>query len=136
MENKIILGREITKGLGAGANPEVGRRAAQESENEIREAIKGSDMVFLTAGLGGGTGTGAIPLFAKIAKEEGALTVGIVTKPFTFEGKKRMNAAMSGLEELKEYVDSLIIVSNNNLLEVLGRKPLVEAFQDKLKKDE
>ena len=129
VENKIILGREITKGLGAGANPEVGRRAAQESENEIREAIKGSDMVFLTAGLGGGTGTGAIPLFAKIAKEEGALTVGIVTKPFTFEGKKRMNAAMSGLEELKEYVDSLIIVSNNNLLEVLGRKPLVEAFQ-------
>lgn len=129
VENKIILGREITKGLGAGANPEVGRRASQESENEIREAIKGSDMVFLTAGLGGGTGTGSIPLFAKIAKEEGALTVGIVTKPFTFEGKKRMNSAMSGLEELKEYVDSLIIVSNNNLLEVLGRKPLVEAFQ-------
>ena len=84
VKNKIILGREVTKGLGAGANPEMGRRAAQESENEIREAIKGSDMVFVTTGLGGGTGTGAAPLFAKIAKEEGALTVGIVTKPFTF----------------------------------------------------
>ena len=87
-ENKIVLGRETTKGLGAGGNPEVGRKAAEETENEIREAIKGSDMVFLTAGLGGGTGTGAAPLFAKVAKEEGALTIGIVTKPFTFEGKK------------------------------------------------
>ena len=129
VENKIVLGRDVTKGLGAGANPEIGRRAAQENENEIREAIKGSDMVFITAGLGGGTGTGAAPLFAKIAKEEGALTVGIVTKPFTFEGKKRLNAAESGLQELREYVDSLIIVSNNNLIEVIGRKPLVEAFQ-------
>lgn len=129
VENKIILGRDVTKGLGAGANPEIGRRAAQENENEIREAIKGSDMVFITAGLGGGTGTGAAPMFAKIAKEEGALTVGIVTKPFTFEGKKRLQAAESGLQELREYVDSLIIVSNNNLIEVIGRKPLVEAFQ-------
>lgn len=129
VENKIILGREITKGLGAGADPEVGRRAAQENENEIREAIKGSDMVFITAGLGGGTGTGAAPMFAKIAKEEGALTVAIVTKPFTFEGKKRLLSAESGLAELKEYVDSMIIVSNNNLIEVIGRKPLVEAFQ-------
>lgn len=129
VENKIILGREITKGLGAGADPEVGRRAAQENESEIREAIKGSDMVFITAGLGGGTGTGAAPLFAKIAKEEGALTVAIVTKPFTFEGKKRLLSADSGLAELREYVDSMIIVSNNNLIEVIGRKPLVEAFQ-------
>lgn len=129
VENKIVLGRDVTKGLGAGANPEIGRRAAQENENEIREAIKGSDMVFITAGLGGGTGTGAAPMFAKIAKEEGALTVGIVTKPFTFEGKKRLQAAESGLQELREYVDSLIIVSNNNLIEVIGRKPLVEAFQ-------
>ena len=129
VKNKIILGREVTKGLGAGANPEMGRRAAQESENEIREAIKGSDMVFVTTGLGGGTGTGAAPLFAKIAKEEGALTVGIVTKPFTFEGKKRMQAAEAGLAELKQYVDSLIIVSNNNLIEVIGRRPLTEAFQ-------
>ncbi|MEG1731597.1 MAG: cell division protein FtsZ [Longicatena sp.] len=129
VENKIVLGREVTKGLGAGANPEIGRRAAQESENEIREAIKGSDMVFITAGLGGGTGTGAAPLFAKIAKEEGALTVGIVTKPFTFEGKKRLISADIGLSELKEYVDSLIIVSNNNLIEVIGRRPMTEAFQ-------
>lgn len=129
VENKIILGREITKGLGAGADPEVGRRAAQENESEIREAIKGSDMVFITAGLGGGTGTGAAPMFAKIAKEEGALTVAIVTKPFTFEGKKRLLSAESGLAELREYVDSMIIVSNNNLIEVIGRKPLVEAFQ-------
>ncbi|MEG0329791.1 MAG: cell division protein FtsZ [Longicatena sp.] len=129
VENKIVLGREVTKGLGAGANPEIGRRAAQESENEIREAIKGSDMVFITAGLGGGTGTGAAPLFAKIAKEEGALTVGIVTKPFTFEGKKRLISAEIGLSELKEYVDSLIIVSNNNLIEVIGRRPMTEAFQ-------
>ena len=129
VENKLVLGREITKGLGAGANPEMGRRAAQENENEIREAIKGSDMVFITTGLGGGTGTGAAPLFAKIAKEEGALTVGIVTKPFTFEGKKRMKAAEEGLAEMKEYVDSLIIVSNNNLIEVIGRRPLTEAFQ-------
>lgn len=129
VENKIVLGKEVTRGLGAGANPEMGRRAAQENENEIREAIKGSDMVFITTGLGGGTGTGAAPLFAKIAKEEGALTVGIVTKPFTFEGKKRLNSAETGLAELKEFVDSLIIVSNNNLIEVIGRKPLVEAFQ-------
>lgn len=129
VKNKIILGREVTKGLGAGANPEMGRRAAQENENEIREAIKGSDMVFITTGLGGGTGTGAAPMFAKIAKEEGALTVGIVTKPFTFEGKKRLLSAEAGLAELKEYVDSLIIVSNNNLIEVIGRKPMVEAFQ-------
>lgn len=127
--NKLVLGREVTRGLGAGANPEIGRRAAQENETEIRDAIKGSDMVFITAGLGGGTGTGAAPLFAKIAKEEGALTVGIVTKPFTFEGKKRLLAAEAGLAELREYVDSLIIVSNNNLIEVIGRKPLVEAFQ-------
>lgn len=129
VENKIVLGREVTKGLGAGANPEMGRRAAQENENEIREAIKGSDMVFITTGLGGGTGTGAAPMFAKIAKEEGALTVGIVTKPFTFEGKKRMKSAEDGLAELKQYVDSLIIVSNNNLIEVIGRRPLTEAFQ-------
>lgn len=128
-ENKIVLGRETTKGLGAGGNPEVGRKAAEETENEIREAIKGSDMVFLTAGLGGGTGTGAAPLFAKVAKEEGALTIGIVTKPFTFEGRKRERNAMSGLNELQKYTDSLIIVSNNNLLDVIGRRPIEEAFQ-------
>ena len=129
VENKLVLGREITKGLGAGGDPEMGKRAAQESEQEIREAIKGSDMVFVTTGLGGGTGTGAAPVFAKIAKEEGALTVGIVTKPFTFEGPKRKRAAEAGLVELKQYVDSLIIVSNNNLIEVIGRRPISEASQ-------
>ncbi|MEG0313925.1 MAG: cell division protein FtsZ [Erysipelotrichaceae bacterium] len=125
VENKIAMG----EGLGAGANPEIGRLAAQESEAEIRESMKGADMIFITAGLGGGTGTGAAPLFAKIAKELGALTVGIVTKPFKFEGPKRMVSAENGLAELRQYVDSLIIISNNNLLEVVGRKPLVEAFQ-------
>ncbi len=129
VKNQIILGMSVTKGQGAGADPEVGRKAAMETESEIREAIKGSDMVFITAGLGGGTGTGAAPLFAKIAKEEGALTVGIVTKPFSFEGNTRMRQAEQGLADLQEYTDSLIIVSNNNLLEVIGRKPLVEAFE-------
>jgi cell division protein FtsZ len=130
VKNKIILGRETTKGLGAGANPEVGKKAAIESEEEIRAAMQGVDMVFLTAGLGGGTGTGATPLFAKVAKELGALTVGIVTKPFSFEGRKRMDQALKGLDELKEYVDSLIIVSNNQVLEVIGRIPFIEAFKE------
>ncbi len=130
VKNKIVLGKETTKGLGAGANPEVGKKAAVETETEIREAMDGADMVFLTAGLGGGTGTGATPIFAKIAKDLGALTVGIVTKPFSFEGRKRMEQALNGLEELKEYVDSLIIVSNNQVLEVIGRIPFVEAFKE------
>ena len=129
-KNKIILGRSTTKGLGAGANPEVGMKAALESEEEIKNALKGADMVFLTAGLGGGTGTGASPLFAKIAHEMGILTVGIVTKPFSFEGKKRMEQALSGLENLRQYTDSLIIVSNNQLLEAIGRIPFVEAFRE------
>lgn len=128
--NKIELGREVTKGLGAGANPEMGRKAAVESEAEIREAVKDADMVFVTAGLGGGTGTGASPLVAKIAQEEGALVVGIVTKPFTFEGRRRTDQAADGLDELKTYVDSLIIVSNNQLLEVIGRIPFQEAFKE------
>lgn len=130
VKNKIILGKETTKGLGAGANPEIGYKAALESEDEIRDAMKDADMVFVTAGLGGGTGTGAAPLFAKIAKELGALTVGIVTKPFSFEGKKRTTQAVDGLERLKEYVDSLIIVSNNQLLEVIGRIPFLDAFKE------
>lgn len=129
-KNKIILGRTTTKGLGAGANPEIGLKAALESEEEIKAALKGADMVFLTAGLGGGTGTGATPLFAKIAHEMGILTVGIVTKPFSFEGKKRMEQALSGLENLRQYTDSLIIVSNNQLLEAIGRIPFVEAFRE------
>lgn len=125
--NKIKLGKD---GLGAGGNPDNGRKAAVESEADIRAAIEGTDMVFLTAGLGGGTGTGASPLFAKIAKELGCLTVGIVTKPFTFEGKKRMVQAEQGLEQLKEYVDSLIIVSNNKVLEIIGHIPFEDAFKE------
>ncbi|MBQ0066057.1 MAG: cell division protein FtsZ, partial [Firmicutes bacterium] len=128
-ENKIVLGKETTKGLGAGGNPEVGKKAAEESEAQIREQIKGADMVFITAGMGGGTGTGAAPLIARISKEEGALTIAVVTRPFTFEGKRRANNANEGIEELKKYVDSLIVVSNDNLLEVIGRKPIEEAFQ-------
>ena len=125
--NKIQLGKE---GLGAGGNPDNGRKAAVESEDAIRKALEGADMVFLTAGLGGGTGTGASPLFAKIAKELGCLTVGIVTKPFSFEGRKRMTQAEQGLEQLKEYVDSLIIISNNKVLEVIGHIPFEDAFKE------
>ena len=129
VSNRIVLGRELTGGLGAGGNPEIGRMAAEESIEEIRNEIKGADMIFITAGLGGGTGTGAAPVFAKIAKEEGALTVAIVTNPFVFEGRKRSEQAAAGLEKIKKHVDSLIVVSNNNLLEVLGRKPISEAFE-------
>ena len=125
--NKIQLGRE---GLGAGGIPDNGRKAAVESEDEIRRSMEGADMIFLTAGLGGGTGTGASPLFAKIAKELGCLTVGIVTKPFSFEGRKRMVQAEQGLEQLKEYVDSLIISSNNKVLEVIGHIPFEDAFKE------
>ncbi len=125
--NKIKLGKD---GLGSGGNPDNGRKAAVESEADIRSAIEGADMVFLTAGLGGGTGTGASPLFAKIAKELGCLTVGIVTKPFSFEGRKRLVQAEQGLEQLKEYVDSLIIVSNNKVLEIIGHIPFEDAFKE------
>ncbi|MBR4456723.1 MAG: cell division protein FtsZ [Solobacterium sp.] len=127
VQNKIQLGKA---GLGAGGNPDNGRKAAVESEEEIRKAMEGTDMVFLTAGLGGGTGTGASPMFAKIAKELGCLTVGIVTKPFNFEGRKRMVQAEQGLEQLKEYVDSLIIISNNKVLEVIGHIPFEDAFKE------
>ncbi|NCB33699.1 MAG: cell division protein FtsZ [Erysipelotrichia bacterium] len=127
VQNKIQLGKE---GLGAGGNPDNGRKAAVESEEEIKKAIQGADMVFLTAGLGGGTGTGASPLFAKIAKELGCLTVGIVTKPFSFEGRRRMIQAEQGLEQLKEYVDSLIIIANNRVLEVIGHIPFEDAFKE------
>ena len=130
VQNKIQLGKA---GLGAGGNPDNGRKAAVESEEEIRKAMEGADMVFLTAGLGGGTGTGASPLFAKIAKELGCLTVGIVTKPFLFEGRKRMVQAEQGLEQLKEYVDSLIIISNNKVLEVIGHIPFEDAFKEDIK---
>ncbi len=130
VKNKIILGEELTKGLGAGSNPDVGLRAAQESEAVVREAMKDADMIYITAGLGGGTGTGAAPMFAKIAKELGALTVGIVTTPFAFEGKRRQLQAESGLAELKKHVDSLVVISNNQLMRLNGNIRMQDAFKD------
>ena len=127
---KIQVGRELTKGLGAGANPEIGKRAAIESYNEIVEALEGADMVFVTAGMGGGTGTGGAPIVAKIAKELGALTIGVVTKPFSFEGKKRMRHAHAGIQELQENVDTLIVIPNQKLLSISSEKsPLLETFK-------
>lgn len=126
---KIHIGRETTRGLGAGADPGVGRKAAEESENEILNIFKGTDMAFVTFGAGGGTGTGAGPLIAAAAKESGALVVGIVTKPFTFEGEKRKRAAESGIAELKENVDTLITIPNDRLLQMIDRKTsLLDAF--------
>jgi cell division protein FtsZ len=126
----IALGSEITKGLGAGANPEVGRQSAEENIERIKAVLEGTDMVFITAGLGGGTGTGAAPVIAKIAKEMGILTVAIVTKPFVFEGRKRMEVADQGLSELAEHVDSLLTIPNNKLLTVLGKNiTLLNAFK-------
>lgn len=128
--SKIQLGLDLTKGLGAGANPDVGRRAAIESYNEIVSKLEGADMVFVTAGMGGGTGTGGAPVVAKIARELGALTIGVVTKPFTFEGKKRTKHADDGLRELKENVDTLIVIPNQKLLSIAGEKtPLLETFK-------
>ncbi len=127
---KIQLGADLTKGLGAGANPDVGRRSAIESYNQIVDQLKGSDMVFVTAGMGGGTGTGGAPIVAKIARELGALTIGVVTKPFLFEGKKRNKHAESGLAELKENVDALIVIPNQKLLSISSDKtPLIETFK-------
>lgn len=127
---KIQLGSELTKGLGAGANPEIGKRAAIESYNEIVEALDGADMVFVTAGMGGGTGTGGAPIVAKIARELGALTIGVVTRPFSFEGKKRMRHADGGIQELKENVDTLIVIPNQKLLTIANDKtPLIETFK-------
>lgn len=124
------LGEELTKGLGAGADPQIGRQAAEENRDRIRELIAGADMVFITAGMGGGTGTGAAPIFAQIAKELGILTVAVVTKPFIFEGKKRMQLAEDGLEALAKHVDSLIVIPNNKLLAVLGKNiTLLNAFK-------
>jgi cell division protein FtsZ len=128
--NKIAIGQELTRGLGAGANPDVGRKAALEDYAAISEMLAGADMVFITAGMGGGTGTGAAPVFAKIAKEVGALTVGVVTKPFLFEGKKRMKQALEGITQLRESVDSLIIIPNNRLLNISGANlSMMEAFK-------
>lgn len=127
---KIQLGEKLTRGLGAGANPEVGKAAAEESVNAIKDAIGEADMVFVTAGLGGGTGTGAAPVIAQIAREAGALTVGVVTKPFTYEGSRRMRVAEAGLEELKKYVDSLIVIKNDMLTSLAPKKtPLAAMLQ-------
>jgi cell division protein FtsZ len=128
---KIQLGPKLTKGLGAGSNPEVGNKAAEESEEQIQKALEGADMVFITAGMGGGTGTGAAPVIAKIAKDSGALTVGVVTRPFSFEGPRRSKYATEGLDNLKAHVDTLIIVANNRLLEMIDKKtPMMEAFKE------
>jgi len=128
---KIQIGEKLTRGLGAGSDPEVGGKAAEESREEIAEAIKGSDMVFVTAGMGGGTGTGAAPVIADIAQGMGALTVGIVTKPFSFEGTKRMKQALAGLEELKKHVDTLIVIPNDKLREIIDKStPLLESFKE------
>lgn len=126
---KIQLGETVTKGLGAGANPEIGRRAAQENEEIIQEYLAGSDMIFITAGMGGGTGTGGAPVVARLAREAGALTVGVVTKPFIFEGKKRMRQAEEGIEQLKENVDTLIVIPNQRLLSIAAKTTtMLEAF--------
>jgi len=127
---KIHIGAKATRGLGAGANPEVGKAAGEESRDELKEALKGADMIFVTAGEGGGTGTGAAPIVAEIAMELGALTVGVVTKPFSFEGQKRSSQALRGIEELRDRVDTLIVVENDRLLEVVEKKTtVVDAFR-------
>ena len=127
--HKINIGKATTKGLGAGSNPEIGKRAAEESSEEIRSALEGADMVFITAGMGGGTGSGAAPLIAEVAKELGALTVAVVTKPFTFEGAQRMKHAEQALQVLKERVDTLITIPNDKILSIIDKKtPLVDAF--------
>ncbi len=128
--NKIQIGAKLTKGLGAGANPDIGQKAAEESRDDIEQAFRGADMVFVTAGMGGGTGTGAAPVVAEVAKEIGALTVGVVTKPFTFEGKKRMHQAEVGIENLKGKVDTLITIPNDRLLQVVEKNTsIIEAFR-------
>ncbi len=127
---KIQIGEKLTRGLGAGANPEVGKCSAEESKSEIAEALKGADMVFVTAGMGGGTGTGAAPIVAEVSKEMGILTVGVVTKPFPFEGKRRMMQAESGIEELRQNVDTLIVIPNEKLLQVVEKQTsIMDAFK-------
>ncbi|KRQ86579.1 Cell division protein FtsZ [Caloramator mitchellensis] len=127
---KIQIGDKLTKGLGAGANPEIGQKAAEESIEQITQALKGADLIFITAGMGGGTGTGAAPVVAEIAKELGILTVGVVTKPFIFEGRQRMKNAENGIMRLKEKVDTLVTIPNDRLLQVVDKKtPMTEAFK-------
>jgi len=128
--NKIQIGEKLTKGLGAGANPEIGKKAAEESREQLGQVLEGADMVFITCGMGGGTGTGAAPIIAEIAKEHGALTVGVVTKPFAFEGRRRMAQADQGISALKEKVDTLIVIPNDRLLQVVERNTsILEAFR-------
>ncbi|WP_077617739.1 cell division protein FtsZ [Bacillus sinesaloumensis] len=130
-EIKMQIGGKLTRGLGAGANPEVGKKAAEESREQIEEALKGADMVFVTAGMGGGTGTGAAPVIAQISKDLGALTVGVVTRPFTFEGRKRQTQAAGGISAMKEAVDTLIVIPNDRLLEIVDKNtPMLEAFRE------
>ncbi len=129
-ENKIKIGEKLTRGLGAGANPEIGKKAAEETREALENVLRGADMVFVTAGMGGGTGTGAAPVIAGIAKELGALTVGVVTRPFSFEGKKRSGQADGGIMALKEKVDTLIVIPNDRLLEIVEKNtPMLEAFR-------
>ena len=128
---KIQIGANLTDGLGAGARPEIGKEAAVESKKEIEEALTGADMVFVTCGMGGGTGTGAAPVVAEIAQALGALTVAIVTKPFSFEGKRRMENALAGIEELKKHVDTIIVIPNDRLREIIDKStPMLEAFKE------
>jgi cell division protein FtsZ len=130
-EIKMQIGGKLTRGLGAGANPEVGKKAAEESKEQIEEALRGADMVFVTAGMGGGTGTGAAPVIAQIARDLGALTVGVVTRPFTFEGRKRSTQAAGGIASMKEAVDTLIVIPNDRLLEIVDKStPMLEAFRE------
>ncbi|MDO5330218.1 MAG: cell division protein FtsZ [Bacillota bacterium] len=128
--NRIVLGEEVTQGLGAGGDPAVGKEAAEASVEKIRSIVKGANMVFIAAGMGGGTGTGAAPIVARIAREEGALTIAIVTRPFSFEGKRRNANSITGLNELKDAVDSIIIVSNDKLLMASGNAPISQAFSE------
>ena len=129
-KTKIQIGEKITRGLGAGANPDIGAQSAEESKAEVAEVLRGADMVFVTAGMGGGTGTGAAPIVAGAAKEMGILTIGVVTKPFTFEGKKRLSQAERGIESLKGKVDTLVVIPNDKLLQIIDRKTsIIEAFK-------
>lgn len=130
-ETKLQIGDKLTRGLGAGANPDVGKKAAEESRENIENVLKGADMVFVTAGMGGGTGTGAAPTIAEIARDVGALTVGVVTRPFTFEGRRRSQQADNGINGLKEKVDTLIVIPNDRLLEIVDKNtPMLEAFRE------
>src|SRR5574338_461665 len=129
-QTRVRIGDKVTRGLGAGGNPEVGKKSAEESQEELYEVLRGSDMVFIAAGLGGGTGTGAAPIVAQIAKEVGALTIGVVTKPFTFEGSRRMQSSEQGIAKLKEHADTLIVIPNDRLLQMVDkRSSLQDAFR-------